>query len=138
MMVIADILKAGKALTSVAPFMAGIQNAQQYDDAIEFVEYLLMNAPTNPLLELVCRNINVYEASAPEFADFIARMNAIPIGVAVLRTLMSQHNLTLSDFPEIGSKSMVSRVLNGKRKLTLMHAKKLAKRFGISPAMFID
>ncbi|MGQ7145255.1 helix-turn-helix domain-containing protein, partial [Escherichia sp. SS-MK2] len=40
--------------------------------------------------------------------------------------------------PEIGSKSMVSRVLSGKRKLTLEHAKKLATRFGISPALFID
>ncbi|MCS2166088.1 helix-turn-helix domain-containing protein [Scandinavium manionii] len=137
-MVIADILKAGEALTSAAPFIAGIQNAQQHDEAIEFVEYLLLNDPTNPLLDMVCRNITAYEAIAPEFAEFIALQNAIPVGVAVLHTLMNQHNLTLSDFPEIGSKSMVSRVLNGKRKLTLEHAKKLAKRFGISPAMFID
>jgi HTH-type transcriptional regulator/antitoxin HigA len=137
-MVIADILKAGETLTSTAPFMAGIQNPQQLDDALEFVEYLLLNDPTNPLLDIVCRNITDYESTAPEYAEFNSLRASIPIGVAVLRTLMSQHNLTLSDFPEIGSKSMVSRVLNGKRKLTLMHAKKLAKRFGISPAMFID
>ncbi|EIB8317073.1 type II toxin-antitoxin system antitoxin HigA, partial [Escherichia coli] len=57
---------------------------------------------------------------------------------AVIRTLMDQYGLTLSDLPEIGSKSMVSRVSSGKRKLTLEHAKKLATRFGISPALFID
>ncbi|HFI6083115.1 TPA: helix-turn-helix domain-containing protein [Escherichia coli] len=34
--------------------------------------------------------------------------------------------------------TMVSRVLSGKRKLTLEHAKKLATQFGISPALFID
>lgn len=138
MMVIADILKAGKALSAAAPFLTGIHTQQLYEEALEFVEYLLLNDPTNPLLDTACTHITAYEHSLPETADFIARLNAIPIGVAVLRTLMSQHNLTLSDFPEIGSKSMVSRVLNGKRKLTLMHAKKLAKRFGISPAMFID
>ena len=62
----------------------------------------------------------------------------MPAGIAVIRTLMDQYGLTLSDLPEIGSKSMVSRVLNGQRKLTLEHAKKLAARFGISPALFID
>ncbi|EHF5014944.1 helix-turn-helix domain-containing protein, partial [Enterobacter hormaechei] len=48
-------------------------------------------------------------------------------------------NLTISDFKdEIGSKSMVSRVLNGQRQLTLNHIKKLAARFGVSPALFIE
>lgn len=137
-MVIADILKAGEALTAVAPFIAGIHSPQQHDEALEFAEYLLLNDPTNPLLDIVCNNITAYEKNAPEFAEFNALMASIPSGIAALSTLMHQHNLTLSDLPEIGSKSMVSRVLNGKRKLTLEHAKKLSKRFGISPAMFID
>lgn len=137
-MVIADILKAGEALTASAPFLARIQNEQQHDDALKFIEYLLLNDPENPLLDIACNNITAYEQSAPEFAEFNALMASIPSGVAVLSTLMHQYNLTLSDFPEIGSKSMVSRVVNGKRKLTLEHAKKLSKRFGISPAMFID
>ncbi len=64
---------------------------------------------------------------------------AMPGGIAVIRTLMDQYGLTLSDLPEIGSKSMVSRVLSGEEEiLTLEHAKKLATRFGISPALFID
>ncbi|MDX6040774.1 helix-turn-helix domain-containing protein [Scandinavium lactucae] len=138
MMVIVEILEAGKALIAVAPFLAGIHTPQQYEEALEFVEYLLLNDPTNPLLDIACSHVAAYEKTLPETADFIARMKAIPVGVAVLHTLINQHNLTLSDFPEIGSKSMVSRVLNGKRKLTLEHAKKLAKRFDISPAMFID
>ena len=137
-MVIADILKAGEALTASAPFLVGIQNEQQHDDALKFIEYLLLNDPENPLLEIACNTITAYEKSAPEFAEFNALMASMPSGVAVLSTLMHQYNLTLSDFPEIGSKSMVSRVVNGKRKLTLEHAKKLSKRFGISPAMFID
>ena len=90
------------------------------------------------LLDLVCAKITAWEESAPEFAEFNAMAQAMPGGIAVIRTLMDQYGLTLSDLPEIGSKSMVSRVLSGKRKLTLEHAKKLATRFGISPALFID
>ena len=134
MIAIADILQAGEKLTAVAPFLAGIQNEEQYTQALELVDHLLLNDPENPLLDLVCAKITAWEESAPEFVEF----NAMAGGIAVIRTLMDQYGLTLSDLPEIGSKSMVSRVLSGKRKLTLEHAKKLATRFGISPALFID
>ncbi len=138
MIAIADILQAGEKLTAVAPFLAGIQNEEQYTQALELVDHLLLNDPENPLLDLVCAKITAWEESAPEFAEFNAMAQAMPGGIAVIRTLMDQYGLTLSDLPEIGSKSMVSRVLSGKRKLTLEHAKKLATRFGISPALFID
>ncbi len=138
MMVIADILKAGEKLTAVAPFLAGIQNDEQYAEALAFVDHLLLNDPDNPLLDLVCAKISAWENASPEFAEFNAQRDAMPAGLSVIRTLMDQYGLTLSDLPEIGSKSMVSRVLNGQRKLTLDHAKKLAARFGISPALFID
>lgn len=138
MIAIADILQAGEKLTAVAPFLAGIQNEEQYTQALELVDHLLLNDPENPLLDLVCAKITAWEESAPEFAEFNAMAQAMPGGIAVIRTLMDQYGLTLSDLPEIGSKSMVSRVLSGKRKLTLEHAKKLAARFGISPALFID
>ena len=131
MIAIADILQAGEKLTAVAPFLAGIQNEEQYAQALELVDHLLLNDPENPLLDLVCAKITAWEESAPEFAEFNAMAQAMPGG-------MDQYGLTLSDLPEIGSKSMVSRVLSGKRKLTLEHAKKLATRFGISPALFID
>lgn len=138
MMVIADILKAGEKLTAVAPFLAGIQNEEQYAEALMFIDHLLINDPDNPLLDLVCVRIGAWENASPGFAEFNAQLEALPAGISVIRVLMDQHGLTLSDLPEIGSKSMVSRVLNGQRKLTLDHAKKLAARFGISPALFID
>ncbi len=125
MIAIADILQAGEKLTAVAPFLAGIQNEEQYAQALELVDHLLLNDPENPLLDLVCAKITAWEESAPEFAEFNAMAQAMPGGIAVIRTLMDQYGLTLSDLPEIGSKSMVSRVLSGKRKLTLEHAKKI-------------
>ena len=50
---------------------------------------------------------------------------------------MEQYDLGVADFPEIGSKSLVSRIINRKRKLTLNHIHALSKRFGIDPALFL-
>ena len=58
-----------------------------------------------------------------------------PIGV--LKHLMQAHGLRQSDLPEIGTQSVVSEVLTGKRELNARQIKRLAKRFGVSPAVFI-
>ena len=50
---------------------------------------------------------------------------------------MEQHDLGVADLPEIGSKSLVSRILNGRgRNLTRDHIAALSERFGVSPAVF--
>ena len=76
MIAIADILQAGEKLTAVAPFLAGIQNEEQYTRALELVDHLLLNDPENPLLDLVCAKITAWEESAPEFAEFNAMAQA--------------------------------------------------------------
>lgn len=78
MIAIADILQAGEKLTAVAPFLAGIQNEEQYARALELVDHLLLNDPENPLLDLVCAKITAWEESAPEFAEFNAMAQAMP------------------------------------------------------------
>jgi len=60
---------------------------------------------------------------------------AKPAGV--LRFLMQQHDLRQSDLPEIGSQGVVSEVLAGRRELNARQIKRLAKRFGVSPAVFV-
>lgn len=95
------------------------------------------NDTGNPLFNIVADNIKAYEDSVPEYAEFNARLTSIPPGVDTLRVLIDQHVLTLSDLPGTGSKSMVSRVLKGERKLSLDHIKALAARFGISPGLLI-
>lgn len=57
--------------------------------------------------------------------------------VAVLKFLMQQHGLRQSDLPEIGSQGVVSEVLKSKRDLNARQIKGLAKRFGVSAAVFI-
>jgi HTH-type transcriptional regulator/antitoxin HigA len=62
--------------------------------------------------------------------------DAEPAGV--LRFLMQQHALRQADLSEIfGSQSNVSEVLSGKREVNARQARLLAKRFGVSPAVFI-
>jgi integrase len=53
------------------------------------------------------------------------------------RRHMLQAWASMADLPEIGSKSLVSKILNGRgRNLTRDHIAALSKRFSVSPALF--
>lgn len=54
-----------------------------------------------------------------------------------LKHLMDEHDIKQSDLKEIGSQGVVSEILSGKRKLNMRQIKLLAKRFSVSPAVFI-
>ena len=55
----------------------------------------------------------------------------------ILRYLMEEHGLKQSDLSEIGSQGVVSEILNGKRELNVRQMRELAKRFHVSPAVFL-
>ena len=56
---------------------------------------------------------------------------------AFLRELMRQHGLKQRDLPEIGTQSVVSEVLSGKRVLNARQIAALARRFGIPADAFL-
>ncbi len=56
----------------------------------------------------------------------------------MLRFLMEQNGLTQSDLPEIGSQGVVSEILSGKRSLNVRQISRLAKRFHVSPGVFLE
>ena len=56
---------------------------------------------------------------------------------AVLKFLMREHGLRQTDLSEIGSQGVVSEILAGKRELNTRQIGRLAKRFGVSSAVFI-
>ena len=57
--------------------------------------------------------------------------------VEILKELMDANNLRQKDLaPLLGSESVVSEVLSGKRQLNKHHIEKLSKRFRVSPAVF--
>lgn len=58
-------------------------------------------------------------------------------GPEVLKSLMEARGLTQCDLPEIGSQGVVSEILSGGRELNIRQIRRLARRFGVSPAVFI-
>ena len=58
-------------------------------------------------------------------------------GIELLKALIAEFNLRQKDLlPIFKTESVVSAVLNGKRKLTVGHIEKLAEYFHVSPAVF--
>lgn len=55
----------------------------------------------------------------------------------VLGYLMREHGLTQSDLPGVGTQSVVSEILNGKRKLNLRQVRWLADHFKVPVDVFI-
>ncbi len=122
-----------------------IKTEQDYQDALETIDHLFSTAkdtaddPLNDLIALVSKSIEKYEATQEAIIAFDEEANNTNQEISVLRVLMSQHHLTLADFKdEIGSKSLVSMILNGKRNLTKEHIAKISKRFNLDPASFFN
>jgi len=120
--------------TAISPLLS-LRNEQEYDRAVEHLNRLLdevgtdQQHPLYTLLDTLGTLIHAYEEEH----------HPIPTcsGVDVLRFLMDEHGLTQSDVLEIGSQGVVSEVLRGKRELNIRQIRALAKRFQVSPAVFI-
>jgi HTH-type transcriptional regulator/antitoxin HigA len=122
-----------------------IKSDKAYEEALELIEHLFDEAndtvdePLNDLIDIVAKSIEKYESSQEGIIKFDNEANNITQEVSVLRVLMDQHSLTVSGFKdEIGSKSLVSMILNGKRNLTKEHITKLSKRFSLNPSVFFN
>ena len=120
--------------TAISPLLS-LRNEQEYDGAVERLNRLLDEVGTDEqhplytLLDTLGTLIHAYEEEN----------HPIPAcsGVDVLRFLMEEHDLTQSDLPEIGSQGVVSEILQGKRELNVRQIRALAKRFHVSPGVFI-
>ena len=122
-----------------------IKSEASYEEALEIIEHLFdeaednINDPLNDLIEIISKSIEEYESYQEDIVRFDNEANNLNQEISVLKVLMEQHGLTVSGFKnEIGSKSLVSMILNGKRNLTKDHIAKLSKRFSLSPAVFFN
>ncbi|MGD0545619.1 MAG: helix-turn-helix domain-containing protein [Candidatus Acidiferrales bacterium] len=71
--------------------------------------------------------------------DFESKRYVLPRAkpVEVLRFLTEQHGLKQKDLADVfGTRSIVSEVLSGKRKLNREHIRRLSERFHVSPEVF--
>ena len=121
----------------LSPYTHIPRNDAEYEKLLNFVEELMATSRhvkkderVTSLLKLVAKNIEEYEAHR------FPTKSASPI--EMLEFLMEEHGLGQSDLPEIGSQSLVSKILSGERQLTVEHIQKLSKRFGVSSSVFIE
>ena len=136
---VAKLKEQAKSLFSSAGFISHIHNEDDYESALELMDELIEDYDEQkPLIEILSISIERWEETSEEFSQFNAKIESLDNGLSVLRVLMDQHKLNTTDFKnEIGGKSMVSMVLNSKRKLTVEHIKALSNRFSVSPQLFI-
>jgi HTH-type transcriptional regulator / antitoxin HigA len=120
--------------TAISPLLS-LRNEQEYDRTVERLNRLLDEVGTDEqhplytLLDTLGTLIHAYEEEYHHIPECS--------GVDVLRFLMEEHDLTQSDLPEIGSQGVVSEILRGKRELNVRQIRALAKRFHVSPGVFI-
>lgn len=121
--------------SAIAPVLT-IRNEEEYEQAIERLNDLIDEIGTNQqhplyhLLDTLGTLIEVYEADHYEIPNCS--------GSDVLAYLMEEHQLSLSDLPEIGSSETIEAILNQDIALTLSQVQQLAQRFKVQPQVFFD
>ena len=112
-----------------------IRNEREYDLAVKRLNRLLDEIGTHErhplygLLDTLGTLIHAYEEKHHPMPE--------SSGADMLRFFIEEHGLTQSVLPEVGTKGVVSEVLNGKRELNVRQIRALAKRFHVSPAVFL-
>lgn len=119
---------------TIGPILT-VRNEREYDLAVKRLNRLLDEIgaderhPLYELLDTLGTLIHAYEEKHHELPA--------SSGADMLRFFMEEHGLAQTDLPEVGSQGVVSEVLNGKRELNVRQIRALAKRFHVSPAVFI-
>ena len=115
--------------------MLTIRNEREYAQAVERLNSLLDEVGTDeehPLYGLMDTLGTVMYTYEQEHHSMPACS-----GGDILQFLMTEHDLTPSDLPEIGSDQTVSAILQGRQELEVGQIRALAIRFNVSPAVFI-
>lgn len=122
----------------ISPIIHDPQNDDEYNKLASMLDQLLDIVGGNEshelmgLVDVISYMITQYDEN---HEDHLKKGS----GIDALKFLMEQHGLDQCDLKnEIGSQGVVSEILNGKRQLNISHIKKLAERFHVTPATFID
>jgi HTH-type transcriptional regulator / antitoxin HigA len=132
------LIPAWKGLRSSVPFFGPIRNERDYQRMQGLMDELLgvvgadEDHPLADLLDVIGMLVAQYEdENTPELL-------ASSKPLEILQFLMEQHGLKQADLrKEIGTQGVVSEILSGSRQINARQAKALARRFGVSPAVFL-
>ena len=129
------IRQAAEHWKFVAPLLRKPKNEADYDElvaALDGLTDLIGDDESHPLMSLVDIIGDWVEAY-----DLEHRPMPKVSGVDVLRSVMQEHGLTQSDLPGVGTQSVVSEILSGKRQLNVRQIRWLADYFNVPVDMFI-
>jgi len=128
------IKQASEHWRYVAPLLSKPANEDDYDALVEALDELLSivgDDEDHPLASLASHIGDLLEAY-----DDAHRPMPKGSGVEVLRYLMQEHGLSQTDLPEVGTQSVISEILGGKRQLNVRHIRALSERFGVPADVF--
>lgn len=118
----------------VSPLLRKPTTEADYDALVESLDELLAlvgEDESHPLASLAAHLGDMLQAY-----DQANRPMPRVTGVEALRYLMQAHGLRQGDLLEVGSQSVVSEVLAGKRQLNLRQVRALARRFSVPAEVF--
>jgi HTH-type transcriptional regulator/antitoxin HigA len=128
------ITQAWGILDEALGLAAPIRDEAHHARLAEFAESLADTLPDDAgeplwgLVSLIGDRVAEYEKRAHPLPDLPPH--------ELLRELMTEWGLNQSDLPEIGTQSILSEILSGKRALNLRQIKALAKRFSVPMEVF--
>jgi HTH-type transcriptional regulator/antitoxin HigA len=128
------IKQASEHWRYVAPLLRKPTNDDDYDALVEALDELLGivgEDENHPLASLASQMGDLLEAY-----DEAHRPLPKGSGVDALRYLMQEHGLAQGDLPQVGTQSVISEILGGKRQLNVRHIRALAERFGVPAEVF--
>jgi HTH-type transcriptional regulator/antitoxin HigA len=121
----------------VAPLLTAPKSEADYEQLVQVLDSVLDAGGADENHSLA----GLADSLSDLIEEWESKHHAMPpaaSGVEVLRFLMQEHNIKQTELPEIGTQSVVSEVLNGKRQLNVHHIARLSARFGVSADLFID
>ena len=112
-----------------------IASDEEYDRTLAIVDRLAVKRDASPeeeqLLDLLSTLIEVYENEKYPIPDAPPHV--------MIQQFMLDRGLRQADLvPVLGSRSLVSEVVNGKRKPSMAQIKNLGRFFGVSPELSIS
>lgn len=128
------IKQASEHWRYVAPLLNKPANEDDYDALAEALDELLGiigDDEDHPLASLASHMGDLLVAY-----DEANRLLPEGSGVEALRYLMREHGLGQADLPEVGTQSVLSEILCGKRQLNVRHIRALSERFGVPVEAF--
>lgn len=129
-MTLSDVVTPWVSVDSALGLSAPIRDEAHYSALLTFVDECFERFgqqdghPIFALVGVVAQRIGEYEAQAHPWPDASTPASRLAF-------LMEQHRLRQCDVPEVGTQSMVSEVLAGKRQLNLRQVQALARRFAV-------